>query len=92
MDAGQATVTVYPLDLASLREQVLAQGYKVEPVPGLGDEAFWSEEAGLYVGKGNKRQSIWSGSAAPRPRTPNSAQSTSPRRPWRGCRKREAER
>ena len=54
MDAGQATVTVYPLDLGSLRKGVLEQGYKVEPLPGLGDEAFWSEEAGLYVGKGNR--------------------------------------
>lgn len=54
MDTGQATVTVQPVDLGSLRQGVLEQGYAAEPVPGLGDEAFWSKEAGLYVGKGNR--------------------------------------
>jgi len=54
MDTGQATVTVQPVDLGSLRQAVLDQGYAAEPVPGLGDEAFWSKDAGLYVGKGNR--------------------------------------
>ena len=54
MDMGQATLTVQPVDLASLKEGVVGQGYSVEPVAGLGDEAFWSPEAGLYVGKGQR--------------------------------------
>ena len=54
MDMGQATVTVQPVDLASLRKGVSDQGFAVEPVAGLGDEAFWSEQAGLYVGRGNR--------------------------------------
>ncbi|HET7816591.1 MAG TPA: hypothetical protein VFK58_03330 [Sphingomicrobium sp.] len=54
MDMGQATVTVQPVDIGSLRQGVLDQGSQAEPVPGLGDEAFWSKDAGLYVGKGNR--------------------------------------
>ena len=54
MDMGQATVTLQPLDIGSLRQGVLDQGYQAEPVPGLGDQAFWSKDAGLYVGKGNR--------------------------------------
>lgn len=54
MDMGQATVTVQPVDLASLKAGVVGQGFAVEPVAGLGDEAFWSPEAGLYVGKGQR--------------------------------------
>ena len=54
MDAGQATLTVQPVDIASLRQGVTDQGWATEPVEGLGDEAFWSKEAGLYVGKGNR--------------------------------------
>lgn len=54
MDMGQATVTLQPVDIGSLRQGVLDQGYEAEPVPGLGDQAFWSKEAGLYVGKGNR--------------------------------------
>lgn len=54
MDTGQATVTVQPVDLASLRKGVADQGFAVEPVAGLGDEAFWSEQAGLHVGRGNR--------------------------------------
>ena len=54
MDMGQATLTVQPVDLASRKAGVVGQGFAVEPVAGLGDEAFWSPEAGLYVGKGNR--------------------------------------
>lgn len=54
IDTGQATLTIQPVDLASLRKGVLGEGYSAEPVAGLGDDAFWSEEAGLYVGKGNR--------------------------------------
>lgn len=54
MDSGNVSVTVHPVDLASLKQGVLAEGYKPEPVPGVGDEAFWTREAGLYVGKGNR--------------------------------------
>ena len=54
MDTGQATVTLRPIDIGSLRQGVINEGYQAEPVPGLGDEAFWSKDAGLYVGKGNR--------------------------------------
>jgi len=54
MDMGQATVTLHPVDIGSLRKGVLDQGWQTEPVPGLGDEAFWSKDAGLYVGNGNR--------------------------------------
>src|SRR5687768_7964429 len=47
MDTGQASVTVQPVDLASLKKGVTDQGFAVEPVAGVGDEAFWSPEAGL---------------------------------------------
>jgi len=54
MDAGNASVTVQPVDIASLRKGVEEQGYAVEEVAGLGDSAFWSNDVGLYVGKGNR--------------------------------------
>ena len=54
MDTGQATLTLQPVDIGSLRKGVTDQGWTVEPVPGLGAEAFWSKDAGLYVGKGNR--------------------------------------
>lgn len=54
MDTGQATVTVQPVDIGSLREGVEAQGYAIEPVEGLGEAAFWSKDSGLHVGKGNR--------------------------------------
>jgi hypothetical protein len=54
MDSGNVSVTVQRVDISSLKKGVLDQGYSIEPIPGLGDEAFWSREAGLYVGKGNR--------------------------------------
>ena len=54
MDMGQVTVTVHPVDIGSLKKGVLDEGYQVEPIEGLGDEAFWSKDAGLYVGKGDR--------------------------------------
>ena len=54
MDTGNASVTIHPVGLASLKQGVTGEGFSTEPVPGLGDEAFWSKEAGLYVGKGNR--------------------------------------
>ena len=54
MDNGQATLTIHPVDIGSLRKGVTDQGWTVEPVAGLGEEAFWSKDAGLYVGKGNR--------------------------------------
>lgn len=54
MDVGQVTLAIHPVDLASVKQGVLEQGFETEPVPGLGDQAFWSDEAGLYVGKGNR--------------------------------------
>jgi hypothetical protein len=54
MDTGQATVTLHAVDLGSMKKGVEDQGYSVEAVPGLGDQAFWSKDIGLYVGKGNR--------------------------------------
>ena len=54
MDTGQATLTIQPVDIGSLRKGVTDQGWTAEPVEGLGDEAFWSKDAGLHVGKGNR--------------------------------------
>ena len=54
MDMGTASLTVHPNDLASMKQGVVNEGYKPEPVPGLGDEAFWTKESGLYVGKGSR--------------------------------------
>lgn len=53
-DMGNVSVTVQPLDLASVKSGAEAQGYKFETVPGLGDAAYYSSEVGLYVGKGNR--------------------------------------
>ena len=53
-DMGQVTVTVNPVDLDSAIAAAKAQGYELEPVNGLGDEAYYSREIGLYVGKGNR--------------------------------------
>jgi hypothetical protein len=53
-DMGQVSVTVQPVDLDSAIAGAKAQGYELEPVNGLGDEAFYSREIGLYVGKGNR--------------------------------------
>ena len=53
-DAGNVSVTVQPVDLASLRKGVIDAGGTAEPVAGLGEGAFWSPDYGLYVGKGNR--------------------------------------
>lgn len=53
-DMGNVSVTVQPLDLASVKSGAEAQGYKFESVPGLGDAAYYSADVGLYVGKGNR--------------------------------------
>jgi len=53
-DMGNVSVTVQPLDLASVKSGAEAQGYKFGSVPGLGDAAYYSAEVGLYVGKGNR--------------------------------------
>ncbi len=57
-DSGNVSVTVHPVDIGSMRKGVADEGYSMDPVAGLGDEAFWSKEAGLYVGKG-KRTAIY---------------------------------
>lgn len=54
MDRGNVSVTVQPVDIATLKQAVTASGTVFEPVPGLGDEAYYSREAGLYVGKGSR--------------------------------------
>ena len=53
-DVGQVSVTVQPIDLDSLIAAAREQGYEVEPVSGIGDEAYYSREIGLYVGKGDR--------------------------------------
>ncbi len=53
-DTGNVSVTVQPLDIDSVIAAAKAQGYGLEPVAGLGDEAYYSREFGLYVGKGNR--------------------------------------
>ncbi|TFI56503.1 hypothetical protein E2493_19835 [Sphingomonas parva] len=53
-DAGNVSVTLQPVDIASLRKGVVDAGGTPEPVVGLGDSAFWTADYGLYVGKGNR--------------------------------------
>jgi len=54
LDMGNVSVTVQPVDLASVKAAAEEQGYKLEPVIGVGDAAYYSSDIGLYVGKGNK--------------------------------------
>ena len=54
MDRGNVSITVQPVDIATLKPAVEKSGVAFEPVPGLGDDAFYSREAGLYVGKGGR--------------------------------------
>jgi hypothetical protein len=54
LDMGNVSVTVQPVDLASVKAGAEEQGYKLEPVIGVGDAAYYSPDIGLYVGKGNK--------------------------------------
>lgn len=53
-DMGNVSVTVQPVDLASVIEGARAQGYVLEPVEGVGDAAWYSPDVGLYVGKGQR--------------------------------------
>jgi hypothetical protein len=53
-DMGNVSVTVQPLDLASVKSGAEAQGFRFEPVSNLGDAAFYSADVGLYVGKGDR--------------------------------------
>ncbi|MGI8611526.1 MAG: hypothetical protein ACR2KH_04545, partial [Sphingomicrobium sp.] len=53
-DMGQVSVTVRPVDLASAIAGAKEQGYELEPVSINGEEAYYSREIGLYVGKGNR--------------------------------------
>lgn len=53
-DMGNVSITVQPLDLASVKSGAEAQGFGFEAVPALGDQAFYSADVGLYVGKGNR--------------------------------------
>ncbi len=43
-----------PVDLDSLIAAAREQGYELAPVAGIGDEAYYSREIGLYVGKGSR--------------------------------------
>lgn len=53
-DMGNVSVTVQPLDLGSVRKAAEDQGYRLDPVAGVGDAAYYSADIGLYVGKGNR--------------------------------------
>ena len=53
-DMGNVSVTVQPVDLASVVEGARAQGYVLEPVAGVGEAAWYSPDVGLYVGKGQR--------------------------------------
>ena len=53
-DMGNVSVTVEPVDLASVIEGAKAQGYALEPVEGIGEAAWYSADIGLYVGKGDR--------------------------------------
>ena len=53
-DVGNVSVTLQPVDIASVRKGVVDSGETPEPVDGLGDSAFWSPNYGLYVGKGDR--------------------------------------
>lgn len=48
-DAGNVSVTIYPVDSGSLQSGVTESGYAIEPIDGVGEKAFWAEGAGLYV-------------------------------------------
>lgn len=54
MDMGQASLTIHPNKLADMKAGVANEGYKTEDVAGIGDAAFWSPDAGLYVEKGGR--------------------------------------
>ena len=54
MDRGNVSVTVQPVDIVTLKQAVAASGTSFEAVPDLGDEAYYSRAAGLYVGKGGR--------------------------------------
>ncbi|QIL01874.1 hypothetical protein G7078_03105 [Sphingomonas sinipercae] len=54
MDTGNTSVIVKDVDFASAKKGVVDQGSKIEPIAGIGDEAFWSDDFGLYVGKGGR--------------------------------------
>ena len=54
LDMGNVSVTIQPVDLASVKKGAEEQGYKLEPVIGIGDEAYYSADIGLYVGKGGR--------------------------------------
>ena len=53
-DMGNVSVTVEPVDIASVVEGAKAQGHALEPVDGVGDAAWYSADVGLYVGKGQR--------------------------------------
>lgn len=54
LDTGHASVTLHDSPIAALKKGVVAEGYDAEEIGGIGDEAFWSHQSGLYVGKGGR--------------------------------------
>ena len=54
LDIGNVSVTIQPVDLATVKAGAEEQGYKLEPIIGVGDAAYYSPDIGLYVGKGNR--------------------------------------
>ncbi|HEX2763296.1 MAG TPA: hypothetical protein VHM92_05555 [Allosphingosinicella sp.] len=53
-ETGNVSVTVHPNPISDFRKSVAEAGMGVETVSGVGDDAFWAKEAGLYVGKSNR--------------------------------------
>ena len=53
-DAGNVSVTVSNVDVGTAVKAAEAQGYKMEPVSGLGEGAYYSKDIGLYVGNGGR--------------------------------------
>src|SRR5687767_313584 len=43
-DSGTVSVTVQPVDITTAIASAKAQGYELEPIAGLGDEAYYSRE------------------------------------------------
>lgn len=54
LDMGQVSVTLHANPIAALKQGVVKEGYDAEEMPDIGDEAFWSPQLGLYVGKGGR--------------------------------------
>jgi len=53
IESGNVSVILHEQPLEAMRTGVTQSGYRAEPVAGMND-AFWSDESGLYVSKGGR--------------------------------------